>query len=203
MTNPLLTQQQLPAFSQITPELVVPTIEQLLTHNREKIAAIADQQQPTWQSLPAQLEELDDTLSKAWSLVSHLNAVTNSPAWRDAYNQCLAKISAYYTEIGQNSKLYQSYQQLADSADFEQLSTAQQQTIKNALRDFKLSGVALADDKKQRFAEIEERLSALSAKFADNLLDATQAWHKPLTDIELQGLPEAHQGLLAQLAQQR
>ena len=203
MTNPLLTQQQLPAFSQITPELVVPTIEQLLTHNREKIAAIAEQQHPTWQSLPAQLEELDDTLSKAWSLVSHLNAVTNSPAWRDAYNQCLAKISAYYTEIGQNSKLYQSYQQLADSADFEQLSTAQQQTIKNALRDFKLSGVALADDKKQRFAEIEERLSALSAKFADNLLDATQAWHKPLTDTELQGLPEAHQGLLAQLAQQR
>ncbi|MCB1658595.1 MAG: oligopeptidase A, partial [Pseudomonadales bacterium] len=88
MTNPLLTQQQLPAFSQITPELVVPTIEQLLSHNREKIAAIADQQQPTWQSLPAQLEELDDTLSKAWALVSHLNAVTNSPAWRDAYNQC-------------------------------------------------------------------------------------------------------------------
>lgn len=203
MTNPLLNNASLPQFSQITPDLVAPTISDLLAQNRATIANIAKQHTPTWHSLPAQLEELDDTLSKAWSLVSHLNAVTNSPAWREAYNGCLAQISAYYTELGQNADLYQSYQRLADSAEFAQLNTAQQQAVNNALRDFKLSGVALPLEQKQRFAAIEERLSAICSKFADNLLDATQAWHKPLSQEELQGIPQASQNLLAQLATQR
>ena len=122
MSNVLLNSSSLPQFSKITPECVAPTIEQLLAQNRETIAALAHQPTPTWQSLPAQLEELDDTLSKAWSIVSHLNAVTNSPAWREAYNGCLAKISAYYTELGQNSDLYNSYQTLADSNEFAELN---------------------------------------------------------------------------------
>lgn len=203
MSHYLLNSSSLPQFSHITPECVAPTIEQLLAQNRETIAALAHQPTPTWQSLPAQLEELDDSLSKAWSIVSHLNAVTNSPAWREAYNGCLAKISAYYTELGQNSDLYNGYQTLADSNEFAQLHQAQKQTINNALRDFKLSGVALPTEQKQRFAATEERLSAICAKFADNLLDATQAWHKVLSAEELAGIPEANQGLLAQLAQQR
>lgn len=203
MLNPLLSDHALPAFSQIGPELVAPTIGQLLADNRSAIAELTRQTAPDWQSLPARLEQLDDKLSKAWALVSHLNAVTNSPAWREAYNGCLAQISAYYTELGQNTELYRHYQLLADSAGFSQLSQAQQQTILNALRDFKLSGVALPPAEKQRFAEIEERLSALCAKFADNLLDATQAWCKPLSEDELQGIPDTSKGLLAQLAQQR
>ena len=203
MTNPLLNSASLPQFSQITPDLVAPTISELLAQNRATIASLAKQSNPTWQSLAAQLEELDDTLSKAWSLVSHLNAVTNSPAWREAYNGCLAQISAYYTELGQNTDLYQSYQTLADSPEFAQLDTAQKQAVNNALRDFKLSGVALPLEQKQRFAAIEERLSAICSKFADNLLDATQAWHKPLSQEELHGIPQASQNLLAQLATQR
>ncbi|MBL0230549.1 MAG: M3 family metallopeptidase [Moraxellaceae bacterium] len=203
MTNPLLNSASLPQFSQITPDLVAPTINELLAKNRATIATLAKQPAPTWHSLAAQLEELDDSLSKAWSLVSHLNAVTNSPAWREAYNGCLAQISAYYTELGQNTDLYQSYHTLADSPEFAQLNTAQQQAVNNALRDFRLSGVALPVEQKQRFAAIEERLSAICSKFADNLLDATQAWHKPLSQEELQGIPQASQHLLAQLATQR
>ncbi|PTQ91397.1 M3 family metallopeptidase [Agitococcus lubricus] len=203
MSNPLLINTHLPAFSQITPELAQPTIQQLIDDNRTHIARLATQHTPTWSSLAAKLEELDDNLSRAWSIISHLNAVTNSPAWRDAYNHCLALISAYYTELGQNTALFQAYQSIADSPDFETLSIAQQQAVRNALRDFRLSGVALAPTEKQRFAAIEERLSALSAKFADNLLDATQAWHKSLSTAEMQGIPEAQRALLAQLAQQR
>jgi oligopeptidase A len=133
-------------------------------------------------------------------IVSHLNAVTNSPAWREAYNGCLAQISAYYTELGQNTDLYQSYQTLADSNEFAQLNTAQQQAVNNALRDFKLSGVALPTEQKQRFAAIEERLSAICAKFADNLLDATQAWHKPTITRRVTRYSSSKQNLLAQLA---
>ena len=203
MSNPLLDSAALPAFSQISPELAVPTIEQRLATNRAALITLAKQDSPSWQSLPAILEELDDNLSRAWSIIGYLNAVTNSPAWREAYNTCLAQISAYYTELGQNTDLYQSYQKLAQSSAFASYSQAQQQAITNALRDFTLSGVALPAADKHRFAEIEERLSAICAKFADNLLDATQAWHKELSEDELQGIPEVNRGLLAQLAQQR
>ncbi|MDO8330535.1 MAG: M3 family metallopeptidase [Fluviicoccus sp.] len=194
---------ELPAFRAITPELVTPAMDALLAENRTAIAALCAQNAPDWSSLPGQLEALDDRLSKAWSLVSHLNAVTNSPAWREAYNNNLPKISAYYTELGQNAELYNSYERLAQSPAFASFSDAQRQTVQNALRDFRLSGVALPEAQKQRFAAIEERLSSLGSKFADNLLDATQSWQRPLTEDELAGIPDSHRALLTQLAQQR
>ncbi len=202
--NMLLTDTAaLPAFHAITPDQVTPAIDALLAENRTAIASLADQAAPDWSSLPGRLEALEDRLGKAWSLVSHLNAVTNSPAWREAYNTNLPKISAYYTELGQNAALYGSYERLAQSPAFAGFSDAQRQTVENALRDFRLSGVALPEAQKQRFAAIEERLSALSSKFADNLLDATQAWQRPLSEAELAGIPDSHRALLAQLAQQR
>ncbi len=203
MTLPLLDTDRLPAFSAITPDGVTPVIDALLARNRAAVAGMADQTAPDWRSLPARLEALDDDLSRAWALVSHLNAVTNSPAWREAYNGNLAKISAYYTELGQNADLYAGYERLARSAEFAAWSDAQQQTVRNALRDFRLSGVALPEAEKKQYADNEEKLSALSAKFADNLLDATQAWQQPLAEDDLAGLPDSHRALLAQLGQQR
>lgn len=178
---------ELPAFRAITPERVTPAMDALLAENRTAIAALSAQNAPDWSSLPGQLEALDDRLSKAWSLVSHLNAVTNSPAWREAYNNNLPKISTYYTELGQNTELYNSYERLAQSPAFASFSDAQRQTVHNALRDFRLSGVALPAAQKQRFAAIEERLSSLGSKFADNLLDATQSWQRSLAEDELAG----------------
>jgi len=203
MNMPLHLTSGLPAFRAITPDLVTPAVDALLADNRAAIAALAVQDAPDWGSLPAALEVLDDRLSQVWALVSHLNAVTNSPAWREAYNNNLPKISAYYTELGQNAALYAGYERLAQSPEFAAFSDAQRQTVLNALRDFRLSGVALPEAQKQRFAAIEERLSALSSKFADNLLDATQAWQRPLTEAELAGIPDSHRALLAQLAEQR
>ena len=140
--NMLLTDTTaLPAFHAITPDQVTPAIDALLAENRTAIASLSDQAAPDWSSLPGRLEALEDRLGKAWSLVSHLNAVTNSPAWREAYNTNLPKISAYYTELGQNAALYGSYERLAQSPAFAGFSDAQRQTVENALRDFRLSGV--------------------------------------------------------------
>lgn len=203
--NPLLTASVLPQFSRILPEHVEPAIEQLLSAARQTVAdsiKTCQEQGATWQNLVQAIEEAEDRLNKAWSPVSHLNSVMNSDALRDAYNACLPKLSEYATEMGQNQPLFEAYQALAASPEFAHLDVAQQTTIEHALRDFKLSGIALDEQKKQRYKTISLELSQLASKFEENLLDATNAWSKLLTDVnELAGLPESALAQARQMAE--
>ncbi len=193
--NPLLEAHTLPPFAEIQPEHVVPAIEQLLEENRaaiERLVAQANQQTPTWDSLVAPLEELNDRLSQAWSPVSHLNSTMNSQALREAHQACLGKLSAYGTWLGQHEGLFRAYQALAQSPERVHFTQAQQRAIDNTLRDFRLAGVDLPEDKKRRYGEIQARLSELANTFSNQLLDATQAWHKDITDEHiLAGLPQS------------
>ncbi|WP_291736067.1 M3 family metallopeptidase [Leisingera sp. F5] len=202
MSNPLLQPAELPAFSAIKPEHVQPAIEQLLVENRQQIQQLlADVETPDWEQFIAPIEALDDRLSQAWSPVSHMNSVVNSDDLREAYNACLPLLSEYGTEMGQSPELYQAYQAIADSDQFAALDQAQQKSIENALRDFRLAGVALSADKKQRYGEIKKRLSELTSKFAENVLDATQGWTKLVESAEdLAGVPESSLAAMAQAA---
>jgi oligopeptidase A len=193
MNNPLLANSPLPMFSKIKPEHVVPAIDQLLSEARASVEQhLQATHHYTWENLVEPLEDADDKLSRAWSPVSHMNSVVNSDELREAYNACLPKLSAYSTEMGQNEALFKAYRFIADSDEFATLDTAQQKIIRNALRDFKLSGIDLDDAKKQRYKEISQELSALASNYEENLLDATNAWSKLIRDIDdLAGLPES------------
>jgi oligopeptidase A len=193
MNNPLLANSPLPMFSKIKPEHVVPAIDQLLSEARASVEQhLQATHHYTWENLVEPLENADDKLSRAWSPVSHMNSVVNSDELREAYNACLPKLSAYSTEMGQNEALFKAYRFIADSDEFATLDTAQQKIIRNALRDFKLSGIDLDDAKKQRYKEISQELSALASNYEENLLDATNAWSKLIRDIDdLAGLPES------------
>ena len=210
MSNPLLqpvSANSLPLFSQIKAEHAQPAMEQLLASNRERIntllAAINSGETPvSWEALVTPMEAWDDELSQAWSPVSHMNSVVNSDELRDAYNACLPLLSAYSTEMGQNQDLYKAYKKLADSDEFANLSTEQKTAIEHALRDFRLAGIALEGEKKARYGEIKQRLSELTSKFGENVMDATQAWTKVITDkSELAGLPDSALALAQQQAE--
>lgn len=191
--NPLLDSHTLPPFAEIQPEHVVPAIERLLDENRtaiERLVENAQRQPPSWESLAAPLEALNDRLAQAWSPVSHLNGTMNSEPLRNAYQACLGKLSEYSTWLGQHTGLCQAYQALKTSPAYVHLDEAQQRSVDNTLRDFRLAGVDLPDDKKARYGEIQARLSELTNGFANNVLDATQAWHKEIADASaLDGLP--------------
>lgn len=203
MTNPLIQEQLLPPFSQIKPDHIVPAISQLLATGRnttEKL--LVSTSCYGWKNLINPLEDLQDQLSKTWSPISHMNSVVSTDALRDAYNQCLPLLSDYWTEIGQNARLYEAYKAIAEGEEYATLDTAQQKIIDNALRDFRLSGVDLDTDRQKRFKEIEQQLSTLSSQFSDNLLDATNAWTKLVKDEkEVSGLPESSLILAEQAAE--
>ncbi|WLF84406.1 M3 family metallopeptidase [Moraxella sp. ZY210820] len=149
------------------------------------------------------MDELEQQMSESWGILSHLNAVMSNDDTRAIYQAILPNLSNYYTQIGQHEVLYQNYQQLFDDAQFATLNPAQQRAVELALRDFKLSGVDLATDKKQRFAEISSRLSQLSSDFSNHVLDATQAYYQVLDDAQLAGLPDSSIALLQQYGQQK
>jgi oligopeptidase A len=206
MTNPLLAPADLPPYATIRPEHVEPAIDRLLADNRAAIERLlaADDTAYTWDNLIRPLEELEDRLNKAWSPVNHLHSVLDSDALRAAYNACLPKLSAYSTELGQHQGLYRAYRQIADGAEYVRLDPAQRKVIDDALRDFRLSGIALPPELRARYKDIQRELAQLSAKFAENALDATQAWTKHIEDeTRLAGLPESARALARQTARQR
>ncbi len=196
MTNPILQTDTLPAFSRILPEHVEPAIDELLAAGRRRVEALLQATDDySWDNLAAPLEDINDELARAFSPVSHLNSVANSEDMRAAYNAVLPRLSAWTTELGQHEGLYHAFRHIAQRDDFAQLSAAQRKSIEDSLRDFRLSGVALPAAQKERFAEIQSRLSALSSSFQENLLDATNAWHLDLPDdARLAGVPASALG---------
>jgi oligopeptidase A len=190
--NPLLDFTGLPRFAEIKPEHVAPAIEQLLDENRALIARLLNETvQPTWQNFVAPMEDANERMSRAWGPVGHLNAVMNSPELREAYNAALPKITQYYAELGQNLALFDKFKALRNSAEFPGLSAARKKIIENELRDFRLGGAELPDEQKARYLEIQERMSELSSRFSDNLLDATNEYTLVIENKdELSGLPD-------------
>jgi oligopeptidase A len=190
MQNPLLTEETLPPFKSIRPEHVEPAVRELLASGRERIGELAGQPQPTFANVVEPLEELRHRVARTWSPVSHLNAVLNSEALRSQYNACLPLLSAYHTDLAQSEPLFAAFRSIAQS-EAGTLAPAQRQLLEHAVRDFRLAGVGLPPEHKQRFKTAMLELSQLQAKFEENVLDATNSWTRHVTDAgELRGLNE-------------
>jgi oligopeptidase A len=195
----------LPDFEALKPAEIEPALDALLMENRAELLMLLDDPSPnTWTSLIDPVEAMDIKLHKFWAPIGHLQAVCNTPEWRKVYNACLPKITEYYTEIGQNESLYAAYQSVVESDAFEGLSLPQKTLLKHALRDFRLSGVHLEKPEKLKFAELQQRLSQLTTKFSENLLDASNAWSLSIKEKEtLKGLPSLALESAKQLAKKK
>ena len=193
--NPLLDTHTLPPFGEIRAEHVEPAVTQLLDESRDAIEELARQAQttePGWDNFAAPLEAINDRLAQVWSPVSHLNGTMNTPELREAYQACIAELSAFSTWVGQHAGLFHAWQALKDGSAWATLSAEQRRTVDNTLRDFRLAGVALPEAQKARYGEIQARLSELSNQYSNHLLDATQAWHKDIASAdELAGVPQS------------
>ncbi len=189
--NPLLDFSGLPRFNAVQPEHVAPAIRQLIAENRTLIERLTQPDSPaTWDDFMAPLTDAGERLSRAWGIVGHLHGVNDVPVWREAYNAMLPEVSGFYADLGQNLALFARIKTLAASPEYATLSMARKRIVDNDLRDFRLSGAELPEEVKPRFKEIQEDLSALAAKFSENILDATNAHAEWVTDATgLSGLP--------------
>ncbi len=191
-TNALLDFSGLPRFDAITPSDVQPAIDLLLANNRALVERLtSDEVAATWSTFAAPLADEIEQLSRAWGVVGHLHSVNDIPEWREAYNGMLPEASRFFAELGQNLKLFAKYKAMRESAEYATLTPAQRKIVDNEIRDFRLSGAELPEDQKPRFQAISEELASLSAKFSENLLDATNAFAQFVTDeAKLAGIPD-------------
>nr|VFK58323.1 MAG: oligopeptidase A . Metallo peptidase. MEROPS family M03A [Candidatus Kentron sp. TUN] len=226
--NSWLNPDSLPAFSQIHPGHVVPTVQQLLKEaraaitdllhrhaskttgyftNHEKQPPVVTENTetiptPCWDELILPLENLDHLINRIWSPVSHLHSVADNPMLREAHSACLPMLSEYNTELGQNEQLFKAFQDIAGSEEMAHLTPAKRKILENSLLDFQLSGITLDIKNKARFKAISVKLSTLASKFSENVLDATGAWKKHTHHSEaLSGLPESALALAHQTAE--
>ena len=186
-TNPLLATDGLPLFDQIRPEHVVPALDELLADSEAALEAVVAPDFPAdWKALSRRLDCTTERLSRAWSAVSHLNGVADTPELRAAYNAVLPKVTDFWTRLGSDERLYAKYKAI----DKASLNDEQRQALANGIRNFVLGGAELQGAARERYAAIQERQAELGQKFSENALDATDAFAYYATLDELDGVPE-------------
>ncbi|MDG1462321.1 MAG: M3 family metallopeptidase [Gammaproteobacteria bacterium] len=196
MTNSSLDIFELPSFSSIKPEDIAPAVNKVIGQNRSELDQLLDMQlagtrQPDFGESIATLEEISDRIHKVWSPVSHLHGVLNSPELREAYNSCLPILSRYQSELSQDKRLFNLYQQLADKLA-NSPESPEKSLIRHALLEFHLGGIDLPDLQQARLREIREEMTQLQAAFEQNLLDSMAAWQYHTNDAAaLKGLPDS------------
>ncbi|SFR56473.1 M3 family metallopeptidase [Thiomicrospira sp. ALE5] len=195
----------LPSFSALDITVIETDINKLIADSRLQLAKIVSESEPaTWKNLVQPIEVIYRRFEQRWGPVGHLDSVCYSDEWHEVYERCLAAVTQFFTEWGQNAGIFSRFESLAASPEYATLSIAQQKVIDNALRDFRLSGINLPQAAQQEYMDISSRLSKLSSQFGSHVLKATQAWSMHITDpSQLAGLPESAMNLLAQYAQQK
>ena len=193
LNNPLLNYSGLPPFSSVKPECIKEAVVSAIEKCKKTIIDVSEKfkAEPTWDNVVAPVEESDDLLSKVWSVVSHLNSVNNTPDLRAVHDECLPILSEFSTWAGQYKPYFEVLKKIESSDAFSLLSKPQQKAIKNSIRDFKLSGIDLNEADQKTYAQIESKLSELTSRFSNNVLDATHGYTLHVTELEkLKGLPE-------------
>lgn len=140
-----------------------------------------------WESVVDVLDEAEHDIGKEMSVNSHLNSVMFNDDFNKQYEKTLPLISNYYSDLGANKELYQAFIRVKDT----KLNEQQKHIVKESLRSFELSGVALDEAKSSRFKEIKEQLSLLSNQFSKNVLQATNSWKKVVSENALKGFSES------------
>jgi oligopeptidase A len=187
MANPLLDFNDLPLFDTVLPEHVAPAIDELLGQADQALTTVTAPDFPAdWNAIAGVLDVATERFGRAWGVVGHLNAVADTPEVRAAYNEALPRVTEFWTRLGADERLYAKYKAI----DAGKLGKEQQQALKNALRNFVLSGAELVGAAKERFAAIQERQAELSQKFSENALDATDAYSYYAAADELDGVPQ-------------
>jgi oligopeptidase A len=191
MSNPLLDTSSLPRFDEITPDHVLPAIQQLISSHREQLnVLLAENPDPNFESLVVPIELMEHELGRVWSPVTHLQSVLGSRDWRDAFNQALPLLTEHGTEISQNVRLQRAYAGVGDSLAADACES-HRSAVDHALRDFHLAGVDLPEADKDRFKEIMQELAAIQASFEHKVQDAMDAWALHIENVDdLVGVPQ-------------
>ena len=190
-------------WSKLTPERVEPDIRAALARAREAIEAFKAQQpsELSYERTLLGLESATRELDRAWGLVAHLDSVLNSPELRKAYNAMLPEVTAFYTSIPLDPRVWAVLKAYAATPGAAALTGVRRRFLDETVAGYIESGADLPEDRKVRLAALNARLAEITQKYTENVLDSTNGWELLVTDeARLAGLPESARAAARQSA---
>lgn len=199
--NPLLEEDELPAFALVKSEDARPAVESRLAWGKTKLAELeaslsrdlAKSDGPVaYEAFYPALQELNDHVSRPWDILNHLKAVRDSEGIRAAVAELQPKVTAFWQNVSQSKPIYNAFLRLnASAAAFAKLPESRQRIVQNELLNRQLGGVGLAGSVATEFNAVQAKLSKLSTEFGNHALDARKAWNLTLTSRDaVRGIPE-------------
>jgi oligopeptidase A len=192
--HPFLDLDNLPAWSELSPDLIKSEISNALERSEErlqKIRSLSPQESNFNNSVKA-LEQATIYLDHAWGLVGHLDSVCNSPELRTAHNEMLPKVSAFGAKIPLDKKLWQVIRRFSEKPEVQDLSPIDHRLLEETIADFQESGADLPTEKKDRLEKISSELAQATQQFSERVLDATNSWKLVVNEeSRLSGLPQS------------
>ena len=193
-SNPLLLPYDLPPFSAIRAEHLVPAIEQIIAESRSATATIIASQAlfPTWDDLVQAVEALEARLDGVLNVIELLDSIPQESAWKQASHRSYELAMQYRAELAANNDLYQLHRQLADSPIAALFNQQRQSALRKILRKYHLAGLDLSPEKQLRLQALNLQIDAFSEEFLRRVRDSSDAWRKHIQDKALlSGLPDA------------
>lgn len=161
-------------------------MNKIIEDNKTELNSLLSEPEKTYNGFVRPFMEVGERLNVFFTPVAHLQSVKNSESSQQAFTECIGEITAYYTELSHNKDVYDSFVEIKNK-EYERLDTASQKVLDDAILNFELEGVNLAEDKKSRIKKINIRLSELGNDFSQNLLNATNAYKIEITDEKVLG----------------
>ena len=190
--NPLLTERFPIAFEAIKAEHVVPAIDLLLEQMKQRLADLGKSKAPrTYENVLITLDRMTEPLDFAMNVVRHLENVATYPEFRAAFNQVIGPVSQFYTSIALDPNVWSAIKAVAESKQAQELAPVDRRFLDKTLSNFRRAGADLNDEGKRQLEALDIELTKATTKFAEHVLDATNAFDLIVTDeAKLAGLPE-------------
>ncbi|HCO12972.1 MAG TPA: oligopeptidase A, partial [Gemmatimonadetes bacterium] len=174
-------------------EHVEPGIRQALADAQAEVGAVSDEVRPaSWDNTLGRLDRALEKLSRRIAPLGHLVSVAETKELRDAYNNILPEISAFWSSIPLDPDLWKRLEAFENTDEANELRGIERRHLNKTLNEFKRAGATLPTDRKNRLQALQVELAQTQQKFSENVLDATAAWELLVTDeSRLDGVPEA------------
>ncbi len=179
------------AWSKLTPDKIVPDMEEAIRITRARLNAIS--------SVPAGEMTYDNTfraydqaiafIDEAETKFNLLSGVCDSKDIRQAAAQIMPELAAFSSSINKNQALWTALKSASQSIPAASLTPEQARFIEVTLKNFRDGGADMPADIQQRLEAIDRELSDATRQFGNILLDSHAAWQFSTTNPdELAGI---------------
>lgn len=196
-SNPLLEGSRYVDYSRIEARHIVPAVEQVIQEARGALERILSQVERartdtrglSFETVLFALIEIDLKVSRVWGPIGNLLSVKGTPEIRQAADQARPLVIDFSNDLALDPRVYELVSIYAETAEGKGLTEERARYLSNTLRDLRLAGAALPEDKKNELRTLNQRLAELGRRFSDNATDSK--FEMVLTTPEeLAGLPD-------------